>query len=161
MSHQFWRHWKWWRATTNDVEIVAEEEQEIPKAPPKICGNSIYTFNLKSSIAKMVVSVVGIYDNLKQFDKHHIIYKYFRYESSRKIWSTLLPALQQKVKHTYLKLKDEVQSWGKMFFFTHNKQPDVNDYKNEPHIYECFKKVNYGKKLLQIWKLEQWFPYKF
>lgn len=105
------------------VEEVHDGVEEIPSEVDFQCEqkNKPTTqrrSQLKTRVAKVVYRVLGdgYSKQLEEFDKHHILFKNEKYESSRKICQKILPTLQNKVREKMMYYEEAVNAWEKDFF---------------------------------------------
>ena len=108
----------------NDINMETEgtTSNVLPTAS-NVSTRKKYLYNLKSGIAKMICTITGISDQLREFDKQHVLYKDFKYESSRKRCQNVLPKLQEDVTKEYMNAKIFVDDWQKSYFVTHVIEP--------------------------------------
>ena len=138
----------------NDVNMETEgtTSNVLPSAS-NVSTRKTYLYNLKSGIAKMICTITGISDQLREFDKQHVLYKDFKYESSRKRCQNILPKLQENVTKEYMNAKIFVDDWQKSYFVTHGIEPGKDQLEENEQYHQNFTKLVNGKKLLKMWNL--------
>ena len=143
-----------------ELNIVEETEDEIEnnvlkqthKAPiQKTKQHFQYTFNLISGTAKSICKVIGISTELREYDKHHQMFKNYKYESSRLKCKHLLPHLQDKVTKEYQIAKTYINEWQKNFYLQKERTPRQEDIESEEECFRMYTKNTNGKALLKAW----------
>lgn len=129
-----------------DIDFQCEKMKELPLQN-----------RFQSSVANMIHRVIGMDTKLlelEEFDKHHIIFKNYKYESSRKICSKILPTLQKKVKEKLSYYENAVTSWEKEFFSKNEKLPSLTDIEKDAGHYHNYKQLLRCQKIVKFWNLK-------
>ena len=110
------------------------------------------SYKLESSTAKSLYQIFGLRDDILQFDKHHCLYKRFRYENSKQICNNLQSQLSLEVKQTYLRLKSEIYEWENSFFAMNSTEATADDLDDE--MKNKFFIFSNTKKLMRHWSIK-------
>ena len=105
----------------------------------------------KSTTAKSLYFVLGSIPLIKEFDKHHELFKNFKYQQSAAICENLIKQFQKQVKEKYIHFKTICENWDTDFFSKNFVEPTHKDMNNE--IYKSFKAFQHAKSLIKKWKL--------
>ena len=134
----------------NGKDVNNNSNLPVHRVPKK----SIYTFNLKSGLAKSICKVIGVSAELREFDKNHISFKNFKYETSRKFCQNLLPQLQERVIKQYKVATSFMDEWQKDYYVEHGVEPGSEQLENNEECFKMYMQVVHGRKLLQMWKFQ-------
>ena len=105
-------------------------------------------------------------DTVKQFDKHHTLYKNHHYKSSADIRSNLVISFKEKLPNAYKATKAKFEVWEivqwpsgnfkghlkKNFFKKYLKEPSTKDMDFE--VTRMFKSIQHSKSLMKQWGLK-------
>ncbi|XP_066918035.1 uncharacterized protein [Clytia hemisphaerica] len=104
----------------------------------------------KSKPGKSLYKVFGVTDEVKNFDKHHILFKDYRYEKDGEICRNIISNLASRLQSAYEDAKKSFSSWQEAFVMKHLQEPFANDMDEETlKIYNIM--VN-AKSLLKHFK---------
>ena len=88
-------------------------------------------------------------ENIRQFDKHHQLYKEYSYESSLAICQNLVSVFKVSVMEEYENSKRFVETWEKDFFQSFAYEPSLKDMDEE--VKTARTKFMHAKSLLKLW----------
>ena len=91
-------------------------------------------------------------DTVKQFDKHHTLYKNHHYKSSADICSNMVSSFKDKLPNAYKAAKLQFEIWEKNFFKKYLKEPPTKDMDHEAT--RMFKSLQHSKSLMKQWGLK-------
>ena len=109
------------------------------------------SFQFQSKIGKSLYFVFGACEEVRSFDKHHLIFKEYKYEASRLLCQNLKLTLSKTIKEENKTATNAIRSWEKDFFKFYFKEPSINDMSNE--ILIIYKKMIHSKSIMRAWNL--------
>ena len=95
---------------------------------------------------------MGSISSIKEFDKHHELFKSFKYQQSGASCDNLIKQYQDQVKQKYIHYKTICENWDVDFFSKNFIEPNHKDMDND--IYQSFKALQHAKSLMKKWKLK-------
>ena len=107
--------------------------------------------HLKSKTGKSLYYVHGMTIQVKEFDRHHILFKDFRYKKSADICNKLLIDFKKDLKEKCEEAKNTYCQWEKEFFAKHVVEPKIEDM--DGSMYKIYKQYLHSKTLMKSWKL--------
>ena len=93
----------------------------------------------------------GWNETVKTFDKHHLLYRDYRYESSKAICQNILKKLIPELKSIVNHSKKTIQKWEKEFF-EQNLRESLSSDLNET-IKNAYRTYKHAKSLLKHWSI--------
>ena len=110
------------------------------------------SYQITSKFGKSLYHVLGMTDNIKQFDPNHTMFKSFRYDNSGQICQKKRNPLAKKVKEVYMASNVYLKKWERDFLAENMRQPQIEDMNQEMVV--THKRVIHGKSILKLWKID-------
>ena len=107
--------------------------------------------HLKSKTGKSLYFVYGMTAQVKEFDRHHVLFKDFRYKKSADICQNLLIGFKKGMKEKSEEAKLIYCRWEKEFFAKNLIEPKIEDMDGE--MYKIYKQYLHSKTLIKSWAL--------
>lgn len=109
--------------------------------------------HLTSKTAKCLYIVFGLTDEVKTFDKHHTLFKDFRYTTSANICAKIKSSFRQRIIETTAELESKINNWEREFFTQNEREPLGTDISGE--VKEMYRRFSNAKKLMRTWMNEK------
>ena len=90
-------------------------------------------------------------NRVKEFDRHHLLYKDFKYAKSGEICNNLLILFKKNIENKFEDAKKLYGEWEKEFFAKNLFDAKIDDMDNS--IFKIYKRFVHSKSLIKLWKL--------
>ena len=106
---------------------------------------------LKSSTAKSLYSILGMTEQIKEFDKNHSLFKTTRLEKYGQKCINMKSLLSKQVKSVLESSEKLFKEWEKSFFLKNGREPKIPDVVGDQQ--KLFQKITQCRNLIKKWKV--------
>lgn len=110
------------------------------------------SYQLVSKTGKSLYHVFGMTEQVRDYDKHHVLFKSYKYETSGEICKKTKDMLKEELVSIYQSSREEFDQWERQFFQKNCTEPHPNDM--DDHIAKTHKKLINAKSIAKLWKIK-------
>ena len=131
----------------NIIELVEVENTNGASS------SSSLEHELQSKAAKSLYFILGMSQPVREYDKHHVLFKNFKYEKSLAICSNIIKRFTPDIVSVCEETSVLVKQWEKDFFIAHGKSATTEDLQADFEAHTMYKKWQHSKSLMKLWNI--------